>query len=204
MESKDGKDCLTFSLDNLSGSPASQARNWTPASAIPWTWSHPRPRIQLIRRKKTPSQLKRDQKRRTDFFAKKSGSVEIKVENSDEAEKATNVDSVDEITEMDVAHQEEVSENELVRTVGEYKDPKFRPWSVIEPEKECKALWERIETANKAIGIKEVGEGSTCFEHCYEFWGKWKVEKPGGTTLDVLKNLENWPKGTKILEVKPD
>ena len=77
------------------------------------------------------------------------------------------------------------------------------PWSVIEPEKECKTLWEKIEATNKAIGIKEIGEGSTCFEHCYEFWGTWKVEKKGGTHFDVLKNEQNWPKGTKILEVKP-
>ena len=40
-------------------------------------------------------------------------------------------------------------------------------------------MWEMINNENKAKGIKEIGEGSTCFEHSYEFWGTWRVEKPG-------------------------
>ena len=94
MESKDGKDAITFSLNNLSGSPARQAGNWTPASA-PWSWTHPRPRMQLSRR--------------TDFFAKKAASEDVKVENSDKAKKATIVDPEDEIslTEIRVENKTE-------------------------------------------------------------------------------------------------
>ena len=73
MESKDGKDSLTFSINNPSGSPAGQTGNWTPpAPGSPWTWPPPpRPWPPLIRRKKTPSQLRRDQKRKQDFLKKK-------------------------------------------------------------------------------------------------------------------------------------
>ena len=86
----------------------------------------------------------------------------------------------------------------------EYKNPKFTPWSVVKPEEEVKTLWEKIKKENEAKGIREIGEGSTCFEHLYEFWGTWKVEKPGKNTLEFLKDSANWPKGIKILEVKPD
>jgi hypothetical protein len=73
MESKDGKDSLTFSINNPSGSPAGQTGNWTPpAPGSPWTWPPPpRPWPPLIRRKKTPSQDRRDQKRKQDFLEKK-------------------------------------------------------------------------------------------------------------------------------------
>ena len=82
----------------------------------------------------------------------------------------------------------------------------FKSWSVVKPEDDVKTLWKLIENANKAIGIKEIGEGSTYFEHSYEFWGTWKLEKPEKINIEILKNAENWPKGTKILEleVKPD
>ena len=53
-------------------------------------------------------------------------------------------------------------------------------------------------------GIKEIGEGSMCFEHFYEFWGTWKVEKPGEDTLQFLKDSVYWRNGIKVLEVKPD
>ena len=87
--------------------------------------------------------------------------------------------------------------------MGEYKNPKFKPFSVVEPEKEVKLLWDIICEENKKMGIKEIGESSSCFEHNYEFWGTWKVEKPGKNTFEFLKNSDDWPKGIKIVEVKP-
>ena len=119
MESKDGKDSLTFSINNPSGSPAGQTGCWTPpGTRSPWTWPPPpRPWPQLLRRKKNPSQLKRDQKRKQDFLAKKSASAEVKEEvapKNVEAEKAsgkaTIIDPVDEISleEITVSNQEEV------------------------------------------------------------------------------------------------
>ena len=44
---------------------------------------------------------------------------------------------------------------------------------------------------NEAKGIKEIGEGSTCFEHFYEFCGTWRVKKPGKNTLQFLKDSAN-------------
>jgi hypothetical protein len=47
-----------------------------------------------------------------------------------------------------------------------------------------------IEKDNKDKGIEEIGEGSTYFEHNFEFWGTWKIKKPGIT----IGFLQNWPK----------
>ena len=75
-------------------------------------------------------------------------------------------------------------------------------WMNVEPEKHVKTLWDILEADNALKGIEEIGEGSTCFEHCFKVWGIWKVKKKG-ITLDFLKNSANWPKGIKITEVKP-
>ena len=107
------------------------------------------------------------------------------------------------LTEIPDSVQEETFENNLFKIVGEYKNPKFKPFSVVKPQKEIKVLWEIINAENKSKGVKEIGEGSTCFEHLYEFWGTWRVEKPGRNTLEFLKCAENWLKGIRILEVKP-
>ena len=65
-----------------------------------------------------------------------------------------------------------------------------------------KVLWDDIKTVNSEIGIEEIGEGSSCFEHFFEFWGTWQVKKEN-ITLDYLKNSENWPRGVKITKVEP-
>ena len=101
----------------------------------------------------------------------------------------------------EISSQVYVEVNETFKIEGEYKNPKFKPWTVVEPEKEFKTLWELIKTDNKTMGIEEIGEGSATFEHCFEFWGTWRIKKPG-ITLNYLENSENWPKGIKITEVK--
>ena len=136
MESKDGKDSLTFSLNSPSGSSFGQAGSWTPppAPSSPWTWPPlPRPWPPLFRRKKTPSQLRRDQRRQQDFFAKKASSAEVKEEvppKNSEAEKVTMIDPVDEIslTEIPNENLKEAVNSDLFKIVGEYKNPKFKPW----------------------------------------------------------------------------
>ena len=159
-------------------------------------------------KKKSPSQWRRDQKRKENFLAQKAASLDVKEEVSEtrnSAEKATGTEPVDEIglTEIPEFVQEETFENDLFKIVGKYKNPKFKPFSVVEPEKEIKVLWEIINAENKSKGIKEIGEGSTFFEHLYEFWGTWRGDKPRRNTLEFLKSAENWPKGIRILEVKP-
>ena len=113
--------------------------------------------------------------------------------------------SADEINLSEIPKKEEkrpVPVNDLVKIDGEYKNPSFKPWTVVEPEKESKALWDIIEKDNVLKGIEEIGDGSTCFEHSFEFWGTWRV-KQEGITEDFLKDSENWPNGIKITKVKP-
>ena len=91
--------------------------------------------------------------------------------------------------------------NNLYKIVGEYKNPKFKPWSKVDPEAVNNALWEALKKENDVAGMVEIGDGSTVFEHHYEFWGTWRV-KPG-TSQQFLKDPKNWPVGVKITEVKP-
>ena len=81
LESKDGKDSVNFSLGSPTGSPVGQPKTWTPGPASPWTWP-PLPTWTRPVRRKTPSQWKRDEKRRKDFYAKKGAKV-MKTEPSD-------------------------------------------------------------------------------------------------------------------------
>ena len=162
----------------------------------------------MLRRKKTPSILRRDQRRKAEFLAKKAALASVKVKedptcNSDKSQKVNLVEPIDEITLTEIPDdKKEITENEIMNIVGEYKNPNYKAWSVVNPEEEVKNIWKSIEEANKMIGIKEIGEGSTCFEHCYEFWGSWKLKNGSQLTTDVLKNPDNWPKGTKIRNLK--
>ena len=205
LESKDGKDHVTFCLGNPTGNTEGKPKTWTPGSSAtwphpPWTWLPPS--WTQPKRRKSPSQWRRDQQRREEFIAKKVKTE--KDENCDKVVKATLAEPIDEI-ELDVIQQEaekEVQVNDLFKIEGEYKNPNTKPWSVVDPEKEFKILWDMIKSDNKIKGIEEIGEGSMCFEHCFEFWGTWKMKKPG-ISMSYLKDSDNWPKGIKITEVKP-
>ena len=200
MESKDGEDSLTFTIGNSTGSPAGAPRPWTPCSARPWAPCPAQPWAQPPKRRKTPSQWKRDQKRKEDFLAKKkAASQEIKEEVVDQSAKVTMEVPADEI---DLSHISNENSNDLFKIIGKYKNPKFESWSNVEPGKEVKFLWEALKEDNEKKGIEEIGEGSTCFEHYFEFWGTWKVKKKE-VNGDFLKNSGNWPRGVEILEVKP-
>ena len=199
MESKDGKDSIIFSIGNSAGSPSEEPRAWTPppSSRPPWT--------RTPRRRKTPSQWRRDQKRMEEFLAKKEFKSSLKKEAEETLDvKVTAEEPKDEIhlEVIPAAADSEVCVNDLFKIEGVYRNPNFKPWSNVDPNKELKLLWEMLERDNKEKGIEEIGEGSTCFEHNFEFWGTWKIVTPG-ITLKNLKNLENWPKGIKSIEVKP-
>ena len=163
LETKDGKDCMTFSMRHPAGPPARNDMRWSPASAKKW---------------KTPSQLRRDQKRKQEFLAKKKASLddldEEKIVERDNSE----VKETPLAEPKDEIELTEMSESNLYRIVGEYKNPKFKPWTVIDPEAEVKQLWELLKKENDYNEMEEIGEGSTCFEHHFEFWGVWRV-KPG-------------------------
>ena len=92
-------------------------------------------------------------------------------ENTDTVVKGNIEDLKDEIEldEIPKQVQNEAVVDDLLKIEGEYKNPNFKPWTVVEPEKEVKTLWDMLKSDNKVKGIEEIGEGSTCFEHCFEF-----------------------------------
>ena len=206
MESKDGKDSLIFSLGNSAGSPTERPRAWTPSpgSATPQTRT---PLSWKPRRRKTPSQCRRDQMRLRDYLAKKESSAAVKDEVEETVDKVVTVtleEPKDEInlTVIPVDDAKEACVNDLFQIKGVYKNPNFKPWYSVDPNNEVKLLWEVLEKDNNEKEIEEIGEGSTCFQHNFEFWGTWRIKKPG-ITVEFLNNLENWPKGIKNVEVKP-
>ena len=173
MESKDGNDSLIFSFGNSAGSPTEKPRAWTPpppGSTAPWTrtpmsWTKPR-------RRKTPSQCRRDQKRMQEYIAKKENPASKKEveETVDKVERVIAKEPKDEINLAVIPNDDanEACVNNLFKIEGVFKNPNFKPWSSIDPNKEVKLLWEALEKDNKEKGIEEIGEGSTCFEHNLE------------------------------------
>ena len=79
LESKDGKDFVSFSVNSPAGAPVGTSGTWKPGSTPPCR-ERAAPLSTLKKRRKTPSQLRRDERRREAFFAKKH--AEVKVENS--------------------------------------------------------------------------------------------------------------------------
>ena len=67
-------------------------------------------------------------------------------------------------------------------------------------ENEHEAFWELIKINKDKIGFDDFSDASTYIEHYLEFWGDMVV-KPG-VTEEYLKNLENWPKGVRNLEIR--
>ena len=45
---------------------------------------------------------------------------------------------------------------DLYKIKGEYKNPKFKPWTAVDPEKELKTLLELIKSDNEIKGIEEM------------------------------------------------
>ena len=111
---------------------------------------------------------------------KRTASLDIKKEGIEPSEKATTEVPEDEINLSHISSENE-NETDLFKVVGK---------------------WEALKEDNEKKGIEEIGEGSTCFEHYFEFWGTWKVKKKE-IKSDFLKNSVNWPRGIEILEVKP-
>ena len=170
LESKDGKDFLNFSLGSPTGSPVGQPKTWTPGSTSPWEWP-PLPAWTRPMRRKSPSQWKRDEKRKKEFFAKKAAYI-VKTEFSEkQTSDVVMEEPADEIELSNIQEvQQEANVGDMFKILGEFKNPNFKPWNKVEPDKEVKTLWEELTSDNKSKRIEEIGEGSTCFEHCSEFW----------------------------------
>ena len=143
LETKGGQEIIHFTIGGPAGNQAGQYRK------------------DQVRRK-TPSQLRRDQRRKVEFFAKKaaasagSEAEEVKIEPKDsEANKATLKIPSDEI------HLETLKSNTF-RIKGQFKDPKRKPWLIKDnSEDEHKAFWETIEASKNKIGLEDLSDGST-------------------------------------------
>ena len=206
MESKDGKDSVVFSLGSPAGASAEKPKAWSPGTTSPpWEWS-PMPTWRGPKRKKTPSQIRRDKMRRDHFIAKKFANEDVKREPTMDNQKSVNIieNPIDEIEleKIPEENKNKVKVGDLFKIEGNYKNPNVKPWTKIEPEKAVKALWEEIKIMNHEKGIEEIGEGSTCFEHHFDFWGTWIVKKDD-VSVEKMENLESWPKGVRITQVKP-
>ena len=93
MEAKDGKDFITFSIGSPTGSPA-----WTPRGGPLWP---------AYRRKKTPSQMKRDQRRKEVFLAKKKQDSTILSNESESLGTASFKNESSPIPQLDGAFESE-------------------------------------------------------------------------------------------------
>ena len=120
MESKDGKDSLIFFLGNSVGSPAEQPQAWTPP---PSSTSPRTPMSWTPRRRKTPSQWRRDQKRMQDYLAKKETSAALKKEVKESVDKVVPEEPKDEINLIVIPKDDakEVVVNDLFKIEGVYK-----------------------------------------------------------------------------------
>ena len=187
METKDGKHFLNFTMGDPTGVTVKTKGNWNPDS----------------RRKKSPSQLKRDEKRRKDFLKNKNETnakeaPEIKIEAGAPAKHI-----LEEVA--DEIHLENLNKKieNVFKIKGEFKDPNRKPWleNIKDDDKnEHKAFWKLIEAGKDKLGIDDFNDGSTYVEHFLEFWGDM-IFKPG-ITEDHVKNLENWPKGVGNLQLR--
>ena len=150
--------------------------------------------------------MRRDKKRREAFVAKKNAG--LKVENPVKPDllqvlsSPAEVDDEIELTEIsDEVCNNECKMGDLLKIEGKFKNPKFQSWSKIDPSEEIKVMWEALKNESDAKGIEEIGEASATFEHCFEFWGTWRIKKPGITKKDIT-DANNWPKGITITDVK--
>ena len=184
LDTKDGKEFITFTVGEPVAVSAAEKPSWTPP-------------LGSIKRK-SPSQLKRDKRRKEAFNRKKTTEAPgIKVEAGLPASITEPVD------EINLETIDEKTKTKVFKIKGEFVNPNRRPWFEIvkdDKEDEHKAFWELIDKGKDKLGIEDSSDGSTYIEHHLEFWGDL-VFKPG-VTEDHVRNMENWPKGVRNLEIR--
>ena len=185
LETKDGKEHIHFTLGGPVGNQS----------------GHFLANERQVRRK-TPSQLRRDKKRKTEFLAKKAAEAEnIKNEPKDSVISKANMEIPDD--EINLETFKELSmETNVFKVKGDFKDPNRKPWlqthdKTIDEHKSFMTLFEK-NVGN--IGVEDFSDSSTYIEHFLEFWGELIV-KPG-ITREHLQDLKNWPEGVGNLEVE--
>ena len=181
METKNGKDIITF---RIGSHPAgSSAETWTPGKHS--------------RKGKTPSQQRRDLKRKHEFHAKKNLDTKESSLKNKEAKASSDpviailVEPKDEI----VLEEPEVMEAEtVVNYVGEYVyDTK------LQNDEMHKTIWKTLKNKFKE-GVEEFYDGSTCNEKILIFWGKCKFKE--GFNRSFILDKKNWPTEIKKIEIE--
>ena len=112
---------------------------------------------------------------KTRMYCQEKSLVDVTEENvkeiPDKVSEANSTDLKDEINPTDISSNvpDEAKANDLFKIEGEYKNPKLKPWTAVNPEKEFKTFWELIKSDNENKGIEKIGAGTATFELCFEF-----------------------------------
>ena len=108
---------------------------------------------------------RQNKKRRKEFFGKKeeasaAATTAVKKENEDSTNNVKA--SLDEPKERIVlaVYDAEINVDTLFKIEGEFRNPSFKPWEVVDPNKEVKILWDLMEKDDKITGIEEIGDES--------------------------------------------
>ena len=178
METKDGKEMITFTI----GSPS--------AGNSAETWN---PELNQSKRRKTPCNQRRDERRKAAFIAKKAAESQettLKDKPSDDPVKGVHVEPKVEIN----LEEPEVTIEKEVNYVGEYVyDTK------LQNDEIHKTIWNTLQNSFKE-GVEEFLDGSTCNEKIVAFWGKCKFKE--GFDENYILDKKNWPNGMKKMEIE--
>ena len=178
LETKNGKDIITFKIESVSAGLSAETGS---------------PVNNFKARKKTPSQFRRDEKRKKEFLTKKNlepNESSKKVVSSD-AVKALLVEPKDEIN-LEKPDEKEVEKE--VSYVGEYVYGTKLDHDEIHQE-----IWKKLDV-NFKDGVKNFFDGSTSNEKILIFWGKCSFKE--GYDRSYILNKENWPKEVKSIQIE--
>ena len=159
METKNGKDAITFRIGSLHAGYT--ARSETP--------------VNQCMKRKTPSQRRRDEKRKAEFLAKKTvdpteASLNNKNANASDHAKVLLVEPKDEINLEEPEVKQTKAETE-VNILGEFVfDTKLQKVEINE------TFWKSFKD-NFKDGVEEFWDGSLCNEKIIIFWGNVNSKK---------------------------
>ena len=146
------------------------------------------------KRRKTPSNWRRDEKRKAEFIKNKSlESKEQVADKQSDTLGAVLIEPKDEIL-LEQPRVKKAEVEKVVNYVGEYiYDTK------LQNDEIHKTIWKKLET-NFKEGVEEFSEGSTCNEKLVVFWGKCKFKE--GFNQKYLLDQKNWPAEMKKIEIE--
>ena len=160
-----------------------------PAGSSAGTWN---PGNNQSRRRKTPSDPRRDERRKSEFIAKKT------MESNESSVKAKLIDPVKVVLVQPKDEIElvgpELKDGKKVNYVGEYiYDTKLKNDEIHKP------IWKTLQN-NFKEGVEEFSDGSTYNEKIIMFWEKCKFKE--GFERNYILDKKNWPNGMKKIEIE--